>query len=131
MVIDQSFIEKIGKFVVVGGTAFCLDFGSTYIFKEKVKANKYLANTLAFIISASYNFVLNRMWTWGLQGSADVGLQAAKFAGVMTTGLLITTVLIYIFSDRMKFNFYISKLIGVSVAMVWNFTMNNFVTFSK
>lgn len=128
MIIDQVLIEKLCKFVVVGGTAFCIDFGSTYLFKEKLKANKYVANTLAFIISASYNFFLNRMWTWGMTDD-QMGIQALKFAGVMTTGLIITSVLIYIFSDRMKFNFYLSKLIGVSVAMVWNFTMNNFVTF--
>jgi putative flippase GtrA len=84
---------------------------------------------MAFVISASYNFALNRMWTWGIQDD-QMAMQAMKFAAVMTTGLLITSSLIYIFSDRMKFNFYIAKLIGVSVAMVWNFTMNNFVTFN-
>jgi putative flippase GtrA len=128
VIIDPVFLEKIFKFVVVGSTAFILDFGSTYLFKEKVKVNKYVANTLAFVIAATYNFVLNRWWTWGIQDD-QVAMQAFKFAGVMTTGLLITSGLIYIFSDRMKFNFYIAKLIGVSVAMVWNFTMNNFVTF--
>jgi putative flippase GtrA len=56
-------------------------------------------------------------------------MQAIKFAMVMSMGLAITTVVIYIFSDKMKFNFYIAKLLGVSVAMVWNFTMNNFITF--
>ena len=129
MIVDQVLLEKLCKFVVVGGTAFCIDFGCTYLFKEKVKANKYIANTLAFIISASYNFALNRMWTWGIHDD-QIAIQAMKFAGVMTTGLIITSILIYIFSDRMKFNFYIAKLIGVSVAMVWNFTMNNFVTFN-
>jgi putative flippase GtrA len=130
VIIDQLFFEKVFKFVVVGSTAFVIDFSSTYLFKEKVKVNKYVANTFAFIISASYNFVLNRWWTWGVQDHQVVS-QAFKFAGVMTTGLLITSGLIYIFSDRMKFNFYIAKLIGVSVAMVWNFTMNNFVTFGQ
>ena len=48
----------------------------------------------------------------------------------MTTGLAIASGLIYVFSDRMKLNFYISKLLAVSVVMVWNFTMNNFVTFN-
>ena len=128
MTIDHDLVEKLVKFVVVGFSAFLLDFGSTYFFKEKIKANKYVANTSAFIISASYNFILNRWWTWGMLDD-NVGMQALKFAGVMTMGLLITTGVIYIFSDKMKFNFYIAKLLGVSVAMVWNFTMNNFVTF--
>jgi putative flippase GtrA len=128
MVIDQALIEKVFKFGVVGFSAFLIDFGSTYFFKEKAKLNKYIANTLAFVISASYNFTLNRMWTWHVQDD-QVGIQAVKFAVVMISGLLISSGLIYIFTDRMKLNFYLSKLLAVSVVMVWSFTMNNFVTF--
>jgi len=127
--VDQIPLEKIFKFAVVGFSAFIIDFGTTYLLKEKAKANKYLANTIAFIISASYNFTLNRMWTWKSMDN-QIAMQAFKFSLVMTTGLLIANGLIYIFSDRMKINFYVSKLMAVSVVMVWNFTMNNFVTFS-
>ncbi len=116
------------RFAVVGFSAFLIDFGTTYLFKEKFKANKYLANTMAFVLSASYNFALNRVWTWGAQ-DGDVTMQAIKFAGVMISGLLITSGLIYVLCDRMKLNFYLSKLMAVSVVMVWNFTLNNFVTF--
>ncbi len=129
MVVDQIFLEKVFKFAVVGFSAFVIDFGTTYLLKEKAKANKYLANTIAFILSASYNFTLNRLWTWGSQDN-QILMQAFKFGCVMTTGLAIASGLIYVFTDRMKLNFYISKLLAVSVVMVWNFTMNNFVTFN-
>lgn len=129
MIVDQVLLEKMFRFAVVGFSAFIIDFGGTYLLKEKAKANKYVANTLAFIMSASYNFILNRFWTWGSQDT-EVLMQAVKFAGVMTTGLLIASGLIYILTDRIKLNFYISKLMAVSVVMVWNFTMNNFVTFN-
>ena len=128
MVIDQALIDKAFKFAVVGFSAFLIDFGFTYFFKEKVKINKYIANTLAFIISASFNFTLNRMWTWHIQDN-QISVQAVKFGVVMITGLLISSGLIYVFADRMKLNFYLSKLLAVSVVMVWSFTMNNFVTF--
>jgi putative flippase GtrA len=129
LTIDPILLEKMFRFAVVGFSAFVIDFGTTYLLKEKAKANKYLANTIAFILSASYNFTLNRFWTWGSQ-DVNVVMQAVKFGCVMTTGLGIASLLIYIFTDRMKLNFYISKLMAVSVVMVWNFTMNNFVTFT-
>jgi len=129
LVVDQVLLEKVFKFAVVGFSAFVIDFGTTYLLKEKAKANKYLANTIAFILSASYNFTLNRLWTWGSQDN-QILMQAFKFGCVMTTGLAIASGLIYVFTDRMKLNFYISKLMAVSVVMVWNFTMNNFVTFN-
>jgi putative flippase GtrA len=130
MVIDHILIGKIVKFAVVGFSAFIIDFGTTFLLKEKAKANKYVANTIAFILSASYNFVLNRVWSFGSR-DPEILRQAMIFALSMTTGLAIATGLIYIFTDKMKLNFYISKLLSVSVVMVWNFAMNNFVIFSK
>jgi len=127
--IDHILIEKAIKFAVVGFSAFIIDFGTTYLLKEKAKANKYVANTCAFVLSASYNFVLNKFWSFG-SNDPEILRQAIIFAISMTTGLLIATGLIYIFSDRMKLNFYISKLMAVSIVMVWNFGMNNFVIFN-
>ena len=132
MTLDPIFLEKIFKFAVVGFSAFIIDFGTTYLLKEKAKINKYIANTTAFILAASYNFTLNLLWTWKITDTetTQILIRAFKFGCVMTTGLAIASGLIYIFSDRMKLNFYLSKLLSVSVVMVWNFTMNNFVTFN-
>jgi putative flippase GtrA len=129
MVVDQQLIAKAFKFAVVGFSAFTVDFGTVYVFKEKAKANKYVANTIAFIISASFNFTLNRMWAFE-NHNPDVVTQAVKFAISMTIGFLIATTFIYIFSDKLKMNFYLSKLLSVSIAMVWNFSMANLVIFS-
>ena len=105
-----------------------IDFSTTYVLKEKVKINKYVANTIAFVIAATYNFILNNFWSFG-STDPEIVRQALIFALSMTTGLMIASGLIYVFSDRMKLNFYLSKLLAVSVVMVWNFTMNNFVIF--
>jgi putative flippase GtrA len=128
MVIDQTLVEKAAKFAVVGFSAFIIDFGSLYIFKEKVKVNRYVANSIAFVLSASFNFTLNRIWSFG-SNDPDVLSQAIKFALSMTVGFLIATGLIYLFSEKLKFNFYISKLLAVSIAMIWNFGMAHLVIF--
>jgi putative flippase GtrA len=126
---DQVLLGKIFKFGVVGFSSFIIDFSITYLTKEKLKFNKYLANMTGFIFAATYNFTLNRIWSFGSQ-DPEIAKQAIFFALSMTTGLAIASGLIYIFSDRMKFNFYIAKLMAVSVVMVWNFSMNNFVIFN-
>ncbi|MCW3127319.1 MAG: glycosyl transferase family 2 [Bacteroidetes bacterium] len=128
MVIDQALLSKALKFAVVGLSAFLVDFGTVYTFKEKVKLNKYIANTIAFIVSASFNFALNRAWAFG-NHDPEIVTQAVKFAVSMTIGFLIATGVIYVFSDRLRMNFYFSKLLGISVAMIWNFTMANLVIF--
>lgn len=129
MVIDEILLSKIIKFGVVGFSSFIIDFTLTYLCKEKLQLNKYVANTIGFLFAATYNFTLNRIWSFG-SADPEIVKQAAIFGLSMTIGLLLASGLIYIFSDRMKFNFYISKLMAVSVVMVWNFTMNNLVIFA-
>lgn len=129
MEISHELILKGIRFAVVGGTAFGIDFGTLYLFKEKFKVNKYISNTISFIVSATFNFFLNRAWAFHNHDPA-VGTQALKFAVSMTVGFLIATGALYIFSDKMKLNFYFSKLLSVSIAMIWNFSMANLVIFS-
>ena len=46
------FLQFI-NFCVVGGTGVVVDFGITFLFKEKLKLNKYIANSLGFMAAAS------------------------------------------------------------------------------
>ena len=42
-------IEQFFKFCVVGGSGVFVDFGVTYLCKEWLKLNKYVANSLGFL----------------------------------------------------------------------------------
>ncbi|MBS1683446.1 MAG: GtrA family protein [Bacteroidetes bacterium] len=129
MEISHELIMKGAKFAVVGATSFGVDFGTLYVCKEKFKINKYISNTISFILSATVNFCLNRAWSFD-NHDPNVGTQAMKFAVSMTIGFLIAMGALYVFSDKMKLNFYFSKLLSVSIAMIWNFSMANLVIFS-
>ena len=58
------------KFCVVGASGMAVDFGITFLGKEKLRLNKYVANSLGFISAASTNYVLNRLWTFHRPRSA-------------------------------------------------------------
>ncbi|OQC33736.1 MAG: GtrA-like protein [Bacteroidetes bacterium ADurb.Bin057] len=55
--IDKIFILKFIKFCVVGASGMVVDFGVTWILKEKLKVNKYIANSTGFILAATSNYV--------------------------------------------------------------------------
>ena len=42
-------IQQFIKFCVVGGSGVFVDFGVTYLCKEWLRLNKYLANSLGFL----------------------------------------------------------------------------------
>lgn len=126
--IDQDLIIKLLKFCLVGFSGMLVDFGFTWVLKERVRVNKFIANSAGFILAATSNFIWNRIWTFsGTEG--EVGRQYLSFILVSVAGLALNNALLYLFNVRLKQNFYFSKLIAIGFVTLWNFLMNNFFTF--
>ena len=126
--IDKLFILKFIKFCVVGTTGMALDFGVTWLLKEKAGINKYISNSTGFIIAASSNYILNRVWTFQSKDPHIAG-QYLSFVVIALIGLGLNNLVIYILHDRFNFNFYLSKLFAIVVVTIWNFLMNLIITF--
>jgi|SRR5574344_1566084 len=123
-----ELIIKLIRFCVVGVSGMIVDFGTTWTLKEKVKANKYLANTTGFILAATSNYILNRIWTFKSQNE-QVATEYASFIGISLVGLGINNLILYVLTDRLHWNFYLSKLCAIAVVTLWNFGMNYVFTF--
>ena len=128
MVIDRLFILKFLKFGVVGFSGVFVDFGITYLFKEIIKINKYVSNAIGFICAATSNYILNRIWTFQSE-NADVATEYGKFMLVSAIGLGINSLTLYILTDKLKWNFYLSKIFAIGMATLWNFFANLLFTF--
>lgn len=127
--INELLVQKFIKFCVVGFSGMLIDFGATWLLKEKVKVNKYIANSTGFILAATSNYIWNRFWTFHSENS-HIATEYFSFILISLVGLAINNLIIYIFSDRMKFNFYLAKLLAIGVVTLWNFIMNYLITFS-
>ena len=120
---------KFLKFGLVGASGLAVDFGLTFLLKERLKLNKYIANSIGFLSAASSNFAINRMWTFA---SADphVANQYIKFIGVSLVGLLLSYTILKLIHEQLNWNFYLSKLIAIGFVMFWNFAINLVFTFA-
>jgi putative flippase GtrA len=126
--INEAFLLKLVKFGAVGLSGMLVDFGITYLFREKVRINEYVANTLGFFSAASSNFILNRIWTFQ-SNDPEVTNQYFRFLLIATVGVLFSNAIIYLLHGRFKWNFYLAKLISIGVVLFWNFFANYFFTF--
>jgi len=125
---NLNFLKFI-KFCLVGFSGLIIDFATTYLLKEKVKIPKYIANASGFILAASSNYVLNRIWTFHSKNSNIIN-EYSSFILISIIGLGINTLVLWIFNDKLKKNFYFSKIIAVFTATFWNFLANSFFTFN-
>jgi putative flippase GtrA len=128
-ILTREVACKFAKFGVVGFSGVLVDFGFTYIFKEKLKVQKYVANAIGFTIAASTNYYLNRIWTFH-SNNPEIALEYGKFLLISLIGLVINTIVLWLLVSKVKFNFYFAKLLAIGVVTIWNFVINLNYTFA-
>ncbi len=128
ILLNKILLERFVKFCVVGGSGVFVDFGITYVAKECLRLNKYVANSLGFACAATSNYILNRMWTFASK-DPEVMMQYLRFIGFSLIGLAINNLVIYLLHERTKWNFYVIKLLATGIVTFWNFLMNYIFTF--
>lgn len=126
--IDRALILKFLKFCIVGFSGMVVDFGFTWLCKEKLKWNKYVSNSIGFVLAATNNYIWNRCWTFQ-SDNANIPIEYGKFLVISVIGLGLNNLVIYLLHEKLNLNFYLAKLIAIGVVTIWNFVMNYRFTF--
>ncbi|MFT6827224.1 MAG: putative flippase GtrA [Roseivirga sp.] len=119
---------KFLKFCTVGFSGLAIDFSITYLAKEKLKLNKYVANSLGFTIASTSNYFLNKVWTFN-DTNPDAITQFSKYIFIALIGLLLNNLIIYLLVNKKEMTFYWAKLIAIGIVVFWNFIANYNFTF--
>ncbi len=124
----QVFFLKFVKFCIVGFSGVFVDFGITFFCKEILKIQKYISNSLGFVMAASSNYIMNRIWTFH-STNPNVALEFTRFFLIALIGLAINLLVIWAMTGKFKVNFYLSKLVATIIVTLWNFLINAYYTF--
>jgi len=119
---------KFLKFASVGLSGVFVDFSITYILKEKCRVQKYAANSIGFILAATTNYLLNRIWTFQSKNQHILD-EYGRFLFVSLLGLAINNLILWLLVSKFGRNFYWSKLIAIGITTFWNFAANLVFTF--
>ncbi len=125
----EAFLLKFIKFSLVGFSGVFVDFGTTFICKEILKIQKYVANTCGFTLAATTNYFMNRLWTFH-STNPNIMQEFTRFFIIALIGLVMNLLIIWAMSGKFKVNFYVSKLIATLVVTLWNFLINAYYTFA-
>lgn len=127
MILTTVF-QKLIRFGTVGLSGMCIDFSLTWLCKERLHFNKYIANTIGFSVAVISNFYLNYIWTFDRTASS-VPVAMSLFVLFSVIGLGLNNLFIYLFNDVGGINFYLSKLLAIGCVFIWNFSTNYFFNF--
>jgi len=79
--------EDFLRFAVVGSIGFCWDTATVYCLRPWV--NLYIAGTAGFLVAASANWGMNRLWTFRHKAHENAYRQWLKFLAANFIGFII------------------------------------------
>ncbi len=125
---NEAFFTFI-KFSCVGLIGVILNFFLTFLLKEKLLINRYVSNSVSLFCALVLNYFLNRLWTF--QSTNDLFKEVLIFMSVIFIGLIMNHLVVYFFHQRIKVNFYFSKVLAVIIIFAWNLIMHSHYTFNS
>lgn len=127
-------IKRAVKFALVGSSGVLVNMGFFFIFNEIIRLAYQISSIIAIEIAIINNFIWNAYWTWKDRKTANVKEKRIRFlkyhlitgaSSLMNYGILILLV------EAAHMNKYIANLIGILIAMGFNFILNHKWTFKK
>lgn len=117
---EKLFIQ-IFKFILVGGTAFIIDFIFLYLFKEIFHLSIIISNTLSFIISLIYNYIASVKWVFEVNKNKDKRKNMITFIVFSIIGLLLNDVIMWFSTNKLSIYYLFAKIIATVIVMIFNF----------
>ncbi len=120
--------QRFQKFLVVGAVGLAVNQGMLVVLHDVARLGLLIASPVAIAVSMLVTFMLNEIWTWHDRGTGRIVTRALPYALINTGGLVINTGLLAALVDHVSMHYFIANLIGAGAAAVWNFALNNAIT---
>jgi len=125
---EYKFINK--RFIlygIIGLSGMTIDFLVFTVFVKVLTINHLISNVISVSLGITNNFFLNRKYNFKIY---DKPLSRfISFYTIGISGLLISTVLIYVFVDILNFPVLSTKLGVILIVVIFQYIGNKNITF--
>ncbi len=116
------------KYCAVGVLGTLIDLVTVFLLVEFIVLNPIVAAIVGFLFAVTNNFFFNKNWTFKNTSSFH-GVLYLRFFLVSSVGLLITSLLMYVFWSILGIYYLLAKILISGIVLTWNFLANKFWTF--
>jgi putative flippase GtrA len=133
----KNFAAEFTRYLIVGGTAFLVDYGvlfvtKTYIFASLGDTGIYIATAFGFIAGLIYNYILSLVFVFKSAREQDKGKTAGAifmFALIGVIGFLLTEGGMYLGCQLLRINYLIVKIFVAGLVLIWNYAGRKLLIF--
>ncbi|HEY7033862.1 MAG TPA: GtrA family protein [Thermomicrobiales bacterium] len=123
-----TLAQRFQKFIVVGAVGLAVNQGLLLILHGVAGVRLAVASPVAIFVSMVVTFLLNEHWTWHDRGSGPILHRLYAYFPINTVGLLINYGVLSVLYHDHGVHYLIANLVGAAIAAVWNFALNNVIT---
>ena len=123
-----TLAQRFQKFVAVGVVGLAVNQGGLAFLHGGIAVAVVAASPVAIFLSMLVTFYLNEAWTWHDRGSGRIISRAMYYVPINVGGLLINWSILYWLHAEFSMHYLIANLFGAGVAAIWNFALNNAIT---
>ena len=125
--------KEIILYLFFGGVTTVVNYGVYALCGHVLFLNVVPSNIIAWIFAVVVAFVTNKLWvfeskSWELK---TVGKEFAEFVLARFSTMVIETVLLWIFVDKLHVNDLIMKIITNVIVVILNYIFSKFIIFKN
>lgn len=121
--------QQFSRYVVVGGLAFMIDFGSLYTLTEFAGYHYLISAAVAFLLGLLTNYCLCRLWVFDRRTMESAPLEFLIFAVIGIVGLGLNEAIMWFVGEVVHLHYLIGKVISASIVLIWNFGARKLILF--
>lgn len=121
--------KNLFRYLIVGGTAFLLDMGSLYLFKEFFGVHPALAVALNQLFVLSYIFILNKLWAFN--SNQKTGSALTRFIILQIFNYCFGILWMLLFYEYVGINYLVARVANIVLFTSWNFLLYKKWVFKK
>lgn len=121
---------QFARYLVVGGLAFVVDFGSLYLLTEFVGLHYLVSAAVAFLLGLATNYLLSRIWVFDRRTIKNSAMEFAVFAVIGAVGLGFNEGIIWFVREKIHLHYLVAKTISAGIVLMWNFGARRSLLFS-
>lgn len=126
-----TLTQRFQKFLLVGAIGFATNQGFLWLLHAQFDFAVRTASPIAILISMAVTFYLNEIWTWHDRGGPRWLRRAQTYVPINIGGLAINWVVLTYLHDAWDVHYLWANVAGAGLAAVWNFGLNNAITWRK
>lgn len=128
--INKIWHDKRFRYLVTGGTSFIAEYGSFLALVYIAANSAWLSQAISYCIGLVVNFLLLRYWAFRDAKSDKIGGHLSKYLVLVAFNLPTTSLLMGALTDH-GIQPFISKIIVVAAAALWNYAIYDKIIFKQ